>query len=137
MPNDRVFVYPLDSDSSTPGRIGTVTTDASGAWSFTLPAKLPFDSQAEANRNGGWLNVIASAFGADASGDPTEADGPTFAWTGQGTPSNITTSTLDRSPMIMVMGPQWPGNRPSQGLSSRLLPVGCHRSAKMTMATGE
>lgn len=108
-----VLIYPIDSNSTNPGRIGTVTTNSQGNWSFTLPASLPTDSQAEASANGGWLNVIATAFGSDGASEEAEADGTTFAWAGQGNPAN--TATLVRPPMTMIMGPALAGEPPVTG----------------------
>lgn len=39
--NATVFIYPLDSDSSTPGRIGTATTDARGDGASPSPQTSP------------------------------------------------------------------------------------------------
>jgi len=121
---DTVFVYPLDGTT----RIGTATTNSHGHWSFTLPAALPADVQADAGGNGGWLNVLASAFGTDASGYETEADAPTFAWAGPGTPAN--TASLVRPPMIMTMGPAMAGEPSVTGavipdVVSKRLPKKC------------
>ncbi len=119
-----MFIYALDEAT----RIGTATTDSRGRWSFTLPVALPAGLQADAGANGGWLNVLASAFGTDASGFETEADAPTFAWAGPGTPVN--SASLVRPPMVMTMGPAMAGEPPASGavapdVVSKRLPKKC------------
>jgi hypothetical protein len=62
-------------------------TNSEGKWSFAVPAyrSLPAGSQGAADANGGWLNVIASAFGVADTGTGTyeeEADWATSVWVG-------------------------------------------------------
>ncbi len=63
----------VDGSESAPTLLGTVTTDASGAWSFTPPASLPSDVQAVVNANSGVLNLEAETAG--TAPDGTVLDG--------------------------------------------------------------
>ncbi len=106
--SDRVFLYPADSpaDVSYPMIIGSARTNAQGKWSFAVPAwaGLPVDSQAAANGNGGWLNVIASAFGVAGSFEE-EADGVTAVWTGTKASSVPPAGTAAPGALTMIMAP--------------------------------
>ncbi|MFC8505115.1 hypothetical protein ACFU3J_00355 [Streptomyces sp. NPDC057411] len=66
-PNDPALVGEVGTSKEiTP--LGTVVTAADGTWSFTLPDELPSEVQAQADANGGVLNVGASVFGTTSSG---------------------------------------------------------------------
>ncbi len=106
--DDKVIVYPADSpaDVSYPMIIGSAMTDAQGQWLLAVPSwpRLPADSQAAADGNGGWLNVIASAFGV-GGGFEEEADGVTAVWTGTRTMSIPPAGTTAPRALTMTMSP--------------------------------
>ncbi|MHB1597056.1 MAG: fibronectin type III domain-containing protein [Streptosporangiaceae bacterium] len=56
-------VPPSSPTEWTPSIVGTATTDANGIWTFTVPpySSLPADAQADADANGGSLNLTADA----------------------------------------------------------------------------
>lgn len=125
VPGDLVSIMVNDpnSSSNTPSLLGTATTDASGNWSFPVPAysALPPDAQAAANANAGYLNVVAIA-----SGQATTANGNQYAvgsvadrsaWVG--------TSTTTAAPP--------PGNPPASP-AMVLRPDGVDTSGQITSA---
>jgi hypothetical protein len=112
-----VGIYPSDvpasdPDSWTPSLIGTATTDANGIWTYTVPqySALPADAQADANSNGGYLNVDASATGAATVGTTTYdlgADTSRSAWVGTASqPSGpVTAGDPTDAPPAMTLTP--------------------------------
>jgi hypothetical protein len=112
---DKVIIFPADPPSGDPAlwypvTIGSAMTNTAGSWSFKMPAyrSLPAGSQGAADVNGGWLNVIASAFGVATVGKRTyeeEADWATSVWVGTGTVSSPPAGMTAPAALTMTMTP--------------------------------
>jgi hypothetical protein len=115
VPGDTVDIYDVPQDpTATQTLIGTTTTDSSGNWSFTVPSysSLPSAAQADADSNGGILNMDAQAYAtatasaSDGGGTYLETgDAYTSAWVGDGTdspPANL--AAPESQSMILTPG---------------------------------
>jgi hypothetical protein len=113
--HDKVIIFPADPPRGDPAVwypviIGSAMTNGQGRWSFMVPLyrSLPAGAQGAAGANGGWLNVIASAFGVANVGSGTyeeEADWATSVWVGTRTSYSPPAGTIRPAAMTLTMAP--------------------------------